>query len=221
MSVAFYYILSVVGVSLHFTDSIYSSNVFLYAIAVPVIDFLALTIKHRRLTIFNFFRSSSFILIAVINYLAFSFHKIPFKYFIFAWIIIGFGLSVYMKRKSFSKYIVRWVIYTLLMTMAIFHSSLTSLQRLNLYTLEDPIYSSKISAHRLNEFAYTYYKNGDKDMAIFLLNRSLDNIDEKLKEDSTLSKETRELLVKERQQIKNNLILVLQNKWVIKGKYIE
>lgn len=107
------------------------------------------------------------------------------------------------------------------MTMAIFHSSLTSLQRLNLYTLEDPIYSSRISIQRLNEFAYTYYKNGDKDMAIFLLNRSLDNIHDKLNEGSTLSKESRELLVKERQQIKNNLILVLQNKWFIKDRYIE
>lgn len=221
MSVAIYFILSFLGSSSQYFNSTYCSNIILFALLIPIIDFLVLTFRHRKITLFNLARSSSFLLIGITNYYSARFIEMPFKYFIFGWIIVAFVISVYLKRKSYEKYIVRWVIYSLLMCLAIFNSSLSNLQRLDLFTLEDPIYSSKIKTDRLCEFAYIYYQNDDKSMAIFLMNKALDNINRRFSEDEINQKNNREKLVKEHKQVKNNLILLLQNKWVIKGRFIE
>jgi|GEM_PF-5322854 len=220
MVVPIYFVFYIIAVFLHFLDYDYCSIVLKFAMLIPVIEFLVLTLQERKLTLFNIARSSSFILISIVNYYAFSYEDLTYIKLIYAWIVIGFIISIFLKWKLRNYYAVRLTIYALLAILTITNSSMSHIKRMYFYTLGNPFYSAEMEVGRLHEFAYLYYVQGDLSNTFFLLNRCKDKIRENLK-NPLLTQKERQILLDEYVQVENSTVLVMQGKWRRNEKIFE
>lgn len=221
MSVAIYLVFHILAIFLHLIDPDYTARIFLYATAIPIIDYIALIIKHRKLTFFHFLRSSSFIAIAFVNFYSFSYWHLPGKWLVLIWIIIAFLGSVYLRLSLVKKYLTRWIIFTFLIFECVLNSTLPDINRMHLYTIDDPpTFSAEMTTKKLIYFSYLYQKHGNRDMAIYLLKQACQNIRIKMK-DKTLTAIQKDALRTEFNEASTSINLLLQNKWVIKDKFTE
>lgn len=214
MMVAIYFILYLIAIMLHFLDSEYGAMVLFIAQIIPLVDFMILTIQDRKLTRFNFSRSSSFFLIAFINSCSFSYDDLSStpKLICCIWIVVGFVISVWIKRKFLKYFAIRIIIFSLLTVVTIFNAYLSPIQRMYVYTIGNPFYSNEVKISRMHDFAYLYYEIGDLNNTFLLLNRCKVKLRQDLAAEGLTDKK-RQFLIKQFDEVDESYIAVLQGNW--------
>lgn len=222
MGVTIYIILFISAASLYFLGSDIAGTLFKYGLLIPFIDFFVFTydLLKGKYRLFSFFRSISFLIIAIVNYYSFIYQDLPFRTALFFIFILSFLSFLYLVRNHLKNFIVRLIVYTILAIFTWTNAWMTNLERMNFYTLGNPFYSMEISYTRLYGFAYLYNQEGDKERTYYLLNKCSEVLSQEL-EKGGISTSRQEELIKNRSIVQKSLTLVMQNKWNHKEEFSE
>lgn len=220
MGVTFYIIAYVFALSIHFLGSELAGTILLYAIGIPIIDFFIFTydLVKGRLKLFSILRTISFLILAVVNYYSFSYLDLPYPLLFLGTFIITFTTFIISVRKHLKNFVVRLIVYIILILFTGFNAWMSNLERLYFYTLVNPFYSNGINAERLYSFAYLYNQESDKERTYYLLNKCGQKISEQLRAPE-LSEAEKNQLKKKSEIVQNSITLVMQNKWEHKEKF--
>lgn len=218
MIIPLYFILVVIGVASFFFSATMSTTILFIGLLIPVIELFYIVFRERKLSIYNFFRSFSFITLAFLPYCDFSFIEIPNKSYLVIWIVLTFILGLIVGWEQHKRLKTRWGIYFFLMIMVFFNSFLTDLQRIYLYTLENPYESSEIDPDRLVNMAYLHYRVEEDQNAVILLNNAKRILTDKLNESSSATKKRE--ITNQIHEINGYIFLILQDNWQKSGKLI-
>lgn len=214
MAVSIYIVLHILAVTSHFFSTELPAQLFLFGISIPIIDItLKLSRKQTRM-LSNLLKSSCFLIISIINYYTFSYHSLPYKFWLWGIVLVLVSLELTTNFQAIKKRKVRFITYCILALIPFGHSIMSHIELMYFYTLGNPM-SSESRPERLTEFAYLHYQQGEKSKAIMYLNKAKDIA----RNDFIEAKTDKEKLRQTYNTIAKDMLLLLQDKWIIKGKF--